>query len=368
MPIKLLVLSTLFAFLSGTAWAATNMVYTPAGYIPAGTSLTVTQPDFSNYYATMQMNAQNQMVLMQKQMLQTQFQEGLVGVAQSSFVNWQSEKKKGRRSMKVKTTEDIPYYKQEPRYTDDETTPAEETAVPPTEAEVVSKIVEVQKGVEAQPNQPPPDCPPETTKETPTYSAWDDYIKNIQATAKAAKPPISAKAIQKTVDFLKANQGRLEKTLQNRNYVVINDFTQDSTKKRMIVLNLKTKKVERYLVSHGIGNGYPDSAMAPAFSNKVGSNLTPPGFLVMKEEAYRKGSKIPNRIQMDGLEPSNSNARGARGIIFHGGPISDTEIKKYGWIGFSQGCPQVTRSDYEALKGKLQGGVLAYNFTPADNK
>ena len=365
---KVLFLGTLFVMLSATAQAATNMVYTQAGYIPAGTSLTVAQSTFDNYYATMQMNAQNQMMMVQQQMLQTQFQNGLVAVAQKSFAGWQAEKKKGKTSMKVKTTEDIPYYKEQPQFTDVETTPPEETAVPPTNEEVVAQIAPVQKALEkVNSQQSPEDCPPETKKVTPTYSSWNDYIKSIQDTAKTAKPPISAKAVQKTVDFLKANQARLEKTLQNRNYVVINDFTLDSTNKRMIVLNLKTKKVERYLVSHGIGKGYPDSAKAPAFSNQSGSNLTPPGFLVMKDESVKLSSKIKDRIEMDGLEPRNNNSR-ERAIIFHGGPISQDEIKKFGWIGFSEGCPQVTRADYEALKGKLQGGVLAYNFTPADNK
>jgi hypothetical protein len=370
MQMKLLVLGTLFAFFCGTARAATNMVYTPAGYIPAGTSLTVAQTSFDNYYATMQATAQNQMVLVQQQMLQTQFQNGLVAVAESSFSDWQREKKKGKKSMKVKTTEDIPYYKQTEYETNDDTTPVEQTAVPPTNEETVAQIAKVQKSLEVQSNIPAPDCPPEVTKETPTYSAWDDYIKNIQATAKAAKPPISAKAVQKTVDFLKANRERLEKTLQNRNYAVINDFTQDSTNKRMIVLNLKTKKVERYLVSHGHGKPV-NSAKAPGFSNTAESDLTPPGFLVMKERVVLKSDDerpIKDRIQMDGLEPSNANARNPRGIIFHGGPVSADEVKKYGMLGTSKGCPQVTRSDYEALKGKLQGGVLMYNFTPADNK
>lgn len=363
---NLLVLSMLFAFLGGTARAATNMVYSQAGYIPAGTSLTVTQANFDNYYATMQTIGMNQAALVQKQMLQTFFQNGLVGVAQSSFANWQAESKKGKKSMKVKTTEDIPYYKEVQHETDDDTTPVEETAVPPTKEEVIAQITPVQKALEAQPNLPAKDCPPEQTKETPTYSAWNDYIKNIQETAKNAKPPISAKALQNTIAFLKANQARLEKTLQNRNYVVINDFTLDSTNKRMIVLNLKTKKVDRYLVSHGHG-GLPNSAMAPAFSNKSETNLTPTGFLVMKEEAYKEKSQIPHRIAMDGLESSNSNAR-SRAIIFHGGPVSEDEVRKHGLLGTSKGCPQVSRSDYEALKGKLQGGVLAYNFTPSENK
>ena len=344
------------------------MVYYPAGVIPAGTSLTVAQTSFDNYVATMQMNAQNQMALAQRQMLQTNFQNVLVGVAQSSFAGFQAERKKGKSSMKVKTTEDIPYYKAEPYTVDVETTPVEETAVPPTNEEVIKQLEPVQKALNnADPNIPAEDCPPETTKETPTYSSWDEYIKNIQLTAKSAKPPISAKAVQNTINFLKANQARLEKTLQNRNYVVINDFTLDSTNKRMYVLNLKTKKVERYLVSHGNGKGNKDSAKAPGFSNEAESLLTPTGFLVMKDEAYNSKSKIPHRIEMDGLEDRNSNAR-ARKIIFHGGPISEAEIKRFGWIGFSEGCPQVTRSDYEALKGKLQGGVLAYNYTPVDAK
>lgn len=362
---KLLVLSTLFAFFFGTARAATNMVYSQAGYIPAGTSLTVAQSTFDNYYATMQMSAQNQMILVQKQMLQTQFQNGIVSVAQSSFANWQSEGKKSKKSMRVKTTEDIPYYKEQPLYTDDETTPIDQTAVPPTEAEVVAQIATVQKATEAQPNLAAKDCPPEVTKETPTYSDWDQYIKNIEETAKAAKPPVNANAVKNTVAFLKANQERLEKTLQNRNYAIITDFTQNSTQKRMLVLNLKTKKVERYLVSHGIGKGFKDSSKAPAFSDAPNSKLTPAGFLVMENEA--NSPAFGKKIIMDGLEARNSNSK-ERDIVFHGGPVSEAEVRKFKMLGFSQGCLQVPRSDYAALKGKLQGGVLAYNFTPEDNK
>jgi hypothetical protein len=362
MQMKLYFLGTLFVVLSGIAQAATNMVLSPAGYIPAGTTLTLNENSM-NYFATMQANAQNQMELVQKQMLQTQFQNGLVSVAQSSFADFQRERKKGKRTMTVKTTEPVPYYEWKENTTDDDTTPVEKTAVPPTASEAVKQIAPVQQALDkVSAGHSVKPCPEVSKVETPTYSPWDEYIKNIQETAASAKPPVPAKAVQKTVDFLKANQKRLEKTLRNRNYVVINDFTVDSTNKRMMVLNLKTKKVERYLVSHG--HGKPEnSAMAPGFSNTYESELTPPGFFAMMEEAHVK-RPIKDRIQMDGLEPSNANARSPRGIIFHGGPVSEDEVKAYGMLGTSKGCPQVSRSDYAALSPKLQGGVLMYNFTP----
>lgn len=362
---KLYFLGTLFVVLSGIAQAATNMVLSPAGYIPAGTTLTLNENSM-NYFATMQANAQNQMELVQKQMLQTQFQNGLVSVAQSSFADFQRERKKGKRTMTVKTTEPVPYYEWKENTTDDDTTPVEKTAVPPTASEAVKQIAPVQQALDkVSAGHSVKPCPEVPKVETPTYSPWDEYIKNIQETAASAKPPVPAKAVQKTVDFLKANQKRLEKTLRNRNYVVINDFTVDSTNKRMMVLNLKTKKVERYLVSHGHGKPV-NSKMAPGFSNTSGSELTPPGFLVMKEEVHLKpGDKRPikDRIAMDGLEDSNANAR-SRAIIFHGGPVSADEVKYAGMLGTSKGCPQVPREDYEALSPKLQGGVLMYNFTP----
>ncbi|MFS4460950.1 murein L,D-transpeptidase catalytic domain-containing protein [Bdellovibrio sp. HCB2-146] len=362
--------------LPGRAQVSVNPVYYQAGTVPAGTYLDAATANMNAYYMQMSvLTPQNTIAQMQKSMMQTQIQNQMMLIARDAFPSLMGDTSKSKKERRLRTREDqeTPYYDTKLYETTPET-PIEASPVPPTNQEVVEQVDVLQKSVDKvsggqSVTQSTEDCNNEKLTRTHSYSSWEDYLKNIEATAKTAKPAISAKAVQKTLDFLRKNKERLEPKLRNRDYVVINDFTLDSTNKRMFVLDLKKKKVQRYLVSHGIGKGYPDSKKTPAMSGRDGSFETPPGFHVVENEAAMNDKKLvpfsPTKIIMDGLESRNANSR-ARTIVFHGGPISQDEIKRTGMLGFSKGCIQIPKQDYQDIKDGLQGGSLMYNFGSQD--
>ncbi|WP_413577526.1 murein L,D-transpeptidase catalytic domain-containing protein [Bdellovibrio sp. HCB290] len=194
---------------------------------------------------------------------------------------------------------------------------------------------------------------------------WNFYVKRFQQVA-SRESDIPDVAIERTVEFLQANRTRLEKLINNRSVVVINDFTQDSNRERMFVVYVYLGKVERYKVAHGIGSG--EGPHVYQCSGASGSKATPPGFLVVQNE--NRNSSFGSALYMDGLEPRNISSR-ARAVVFHPNKTASERAliqRKWGFIDLSEGCAQLTREDYAKLKSRVQGGSLLYNFCPEDKR
>ena len=67
-------------------------------------------------------------------------------------------------------------------------------------------------------------------------------------------------------------------------------------------------------------------------------------------------------LYLDGLEPTNSNAR-ARHIVMHGATyVSPEVIHSTGRIGRSLGCPAIEMGDVEKVIPKLMGGSLLIHW------
>jgi len=67
---------------------------------------------------------------------------------------------------------------------------------------------------------------------------------------------------------------------------------------------------------------------------------------------------------MDGLSPTNSNAR-SRFIVIHAARYMEPESwegKKPGRPGLSDGCFVFSRADRDTVVSNLQGGALIYAF------
>ncbi|WP_413295013.1 murein L,D-transpeptidase catalytic domain-containing protein [Bdellovibrio sp. HCB185ZH] len=192
---------------------------------------------------------------------------------------------------------------------------------------------------------------------------WNTYVARVEEVASRERA-IPRVAIERTVQFLESNRARLENRINNRSVVIINDFTEESTRDRMFVIYVNLGKVERYKVAHGIGSG--EGPHVYKCSNTEGSKATPPGFMLVQNE--NRNSSFGSALYMDSLESRNSNSR-ERAVVFHPNKSAAERariLREYGFIDLSEGCTQLTKEDYYKLKPRVQGGSLLYNFCPED--
>ncbi|SKB79857.1 L,D-transpeptidase catalytic domain [Salegentibacter holothuriorum] len=142
--------------------------------------------------------------------------------------------------------------------------------------------------------------------------------------------PVFEKAI-KGYEQLDEN-GKVGKKL-----LTVIDFGLSSTKKRMWIMNMETKKVLfNTYVSHGKNTG---GEFATKFSNTVNSLQSSLGFYVTAETYYGKNGLS---LFIDGMEKGfNSNAR-KRYVVIHGADYAEPNfIDRIGRLGRSYGCPAV---------------------------
>lgn len=159
--------------------------------------------------------------------------------------------------------------------------------------------------------------------------------------------------------FEKAMTGysRLEKKgLVKNKLLTVVDFGLSSSKKRMWILNMDTKKVLFHtFVSHGKNTG---GEFATQFSNTVNSLQSSLGFYVTAETYYGKNGLS---LFIDGQEKGfNSNAR-KRYVVIHGADYAESSfIDSMGRLGRSYGCPAVPNSIAKNLIQTIEGNSVVY--------
>lgn len=176
------------------------------------------------------------------------------------------------------------------------------------------------------------------------YECWRDngYETDL---LEADKPDEALALIHQIIDGTSpVSQSRLERALDivderdlNEQYVMFVDYSIPSGKFRFFIYDYEHK---RYAViskcGHGCGPGNTDER--PIFSNEPGSCCASLGnFEVQNIIAMPKNGRIA--ILIDGLDPTNDNAKG-RGLMIHGGMKKEGEIyPEYIHIGIlSEGC------------------------------
>jgi hypothetical protein len=148
----------------------------------------------------------------------------------------------------------------------------------------------------------------------------------------------------------------------NRNYITIIDFTRRSTEKRCHVIDLRTGEVESLLVAHARNTGVD---RAEHFSNSSGSNKSSLG-IYLTGELYQ--GKHGLSMKLDGMEPTNNNAR-KRAIVMHGADyVSEKVIDQQHRLGRSLGCPALEMGVIERIVKQLNGKsvMLIYGKETAD--
>lgn len=162
---------------------------------------------------------------------------------------------------------------------------------------------------------------------------------------------------EKNIFKVKLNDDeRIEKTIQNKTYAVVINYSQPSSERRLYLLNLKDGTVEKYYVAHGMNSG---NNLAKSFSNEFDSRKTSLGF-------YLTGSEFQgshgSTLYLHGVEKSNDNAF-QRDIVMHGASyVSIDFLEANGRMGRSWGCPAVSEAIAEKIIPLIKGGSLLYMY------
>jgi hypothetical protein len=144
--------------------------------------------------------------------------------------------------------------------------------------------------------------------------------------------------------------------IRNTRYLTIIDYSKPSNVKRMYLIDMKTGKVEKFLVSHGKNSGW---AYAAAFSNRSKSFKSCRGFFVTGRKYCGKHGTA---LRLYGLEKGINDNAFKRGIVIHGANyVSMSSVMLNGGrLGRSQGCPAIPAAAAESVINRIKGGSLVY--------
>lgn len=151
-----------------------------------------------------------------------------------------------------------------------------------------------------------------------------------------------------------------DKSIIRPEVITIIDFSLQSDRERLWVLDLKQGKVLFHcLVSHGRNSG---ELKAENFSNIPGSYESSPGFYVTGETYIGKHGLS---LILDGLESGINDKARARAIVIHGADyVSADFIRNNGRLGRSLGCPAVPVELSEDIIKTIKGGSCLFIYAP----
>jgi hypothetical protein len=142
-----------------------------------------------------------------------------------------------------------------------------------------------------------------------------------------------------------------------RDRLAIVDFAKPSTAARFYLVDLRTGAVEALRTAHGKGSDPARDGVARWFSDVANSNASSLGaYLTAAPYQGKHGLSLT----LDGLDPSNMNAR-ARAIVVHSASyMTSAFIAQFGQPGRSWGCFVVEPAAIAHVVNWLKGGVLLY--------
>lgn len=146
-----------------------------------------------------------------------------------------------------------------------------------------------------------------------------------------------------------------------KNILSIIDFRIPSRKKRLWVIDLKSKVVLHHTyVAHGKNSGDQDYALD--FSDDVGSLQSSLGFYVTGNTYQGKNGLS---LKLNGLERGfNSNSL-ERYVVLHGAHYATEKyLKKHGKLGNSEGCPAVPMGLHIPIIELTKEGTCLFIYFP----
>jgi hypothetical protein len=194
------------------------------------------------------------------------------------------------------------------------------------------------------PPPPPPVAPPSAPDDGPTAEAI--------ARANPQISPTVARAIEYVI-----------RQPSDHPRAAVLDFSAHSGTPRFHLVDRASGRVlQTFRVAHGHGSEGPrNDGYAEVFSNVPNTNASSLG-LYRTAETYLSGVYPGLAMRMDGLSPTNSNAR-ARFIVIHAARYMEPESwkgKKAGRPGVSDGCFVFSKADRDVVVSSLHGGALIY--------
>lgn len=160
------------------------------------------------------------------------------------------------------------------------------------------------------------------------------------------------KALREALIFFHQNKSRFT----NTNYISVINFSQSSKEKRFYIINMSSGNVWALRTAHGKGSDGNHDGYADKFSNVAGSNASSLGVYRAAETYIGKHGLS---LKLDGLSPTNSNAR-ARAVVIHGASyVQESNVIQ----GRSWGCPAVALEHRDAVIKYLKGGSMIYAVT-----
>lgn len=151
--------------------------------------------------------------------------------------------------------------------------------------------------------------------------------------------------------------------LKNDKVLSIVDFTLQSSKKRLFVIDLENKKVLfNTFVAHGRNSG---KDYASQFSNIGESYQSSLGFYITKD-TYNGTHGFS--LRLEGEEKGfNDNALN-RAIVMHSAWYVDEKIaKSQGYIGRSQGCPAIPEAFNKPIIETIKNGSCLFLYSADKN-
>ncbi|WP_114781332.1 murein L,D-transpeptidase catalytic domain family protein [Botryobacter ruber] len=187
---------------------------------------------------------------------------------------------------------------------------------------------------------------------------FDSYVQDIYAAAKLQKAGLAYDVFQKAlIGYQNFKQRNL--LSPSKSVLTVIDFTKSSSKKRMWIIDLKSKKVLfNNLVAHGRNTG---EARAVKFSNAPNSYMSSMGFYVTDQTYFGKHGLS---LRLNGMDKNfNSNAM-SRAIVVHGADyVSEAFVKQYGRLGRSLGCPSVPKALSKEIIELIKDNTCLYIHT-----
>lgn len=192
---------------------------------------------------------------------------------------------------------------------------------------------------------------------------WDANWCGHFSNTKSERPSVHNKklrqgAIRRNDAFsnVLAHLRTYRQAIRNTRYLTIIDYSKPSNVKRMYLIDMKTGRVEKFLVSHGRNSGW---AYATAFSNRPESFLSSRGFFVTGQ---KYSGKHGTALQLYGLEKGVNDNALRRGIVIHGANYVSMRsvMLNGGRLGRSLGCPAIPAEVAESVINRIKGGSLIY--------
>ncbi len=146
--------------------------------------------------------------------------------------------------------------------------------------------------------------------------------------------------------------------LEDRDYVLLIDYTLPGTKRRLFLINTKTNHVLALGVAHGrYKSGYVrfftrykknSLKWAKYFSNEKGSNAPSSGFYFAGQEY---NGKFGRSLVLHGLEAGTNDNACERAVVLH----KHWAVSKRRAYAMSSGCPMVNPGYLDEIINKVKG-------------